>query len=84
MHEHGVIRDLMARVQREAGAGSVSRIRFRVGALSGVTPDSLRRGAIHFAEDAWDHIPEIDVEESDDPLDPHALSVLLVSISLGD
>jgi Zn finger protein HypA/HybF involved in hydrogenase expression len=84
VHEHGVIRDLMERVEREAGTAPVSRIRFRVGALSGITPDTLRRGAIHFAEEAWDSIPDIEVEESGDPFDPGALSVLLVSISLGD
>ena len=85
MHESGLVRDLMARVEQEVdGApGTVRSLRFRVGALSGIGSESLRQGARHYALEVWSHVPEIEVEESTDPTEPNALGVVLVSIGLG-
>jgi len=85
MHESTVLRDLMARVEEEAGGApdTIETLRFRVGAMSGIGPETLREGARHYALERWGHMPVVEVEESDDPTDPNALGVLLVSIGLG-
>jgi Zn finger protein HypA/HybF involved in hydrogenase expression len=81
VHESGVVADMMRRVEQAAKeAGQVRRLRFRIGALSGVTPDGLRHGVDHYAETSWGYVPEVVVERSADPTDPDALGVLLVSI----
>jgi hypothetical protein len=73
----------MRRVEEAAnGAGRVRRLSFRIGALSGVTPDGLRHGVDHYAETSWGYVPEVVVERSADPTDPDALGVLLVSIGV--
>ena len=83
MHESGVVADLMRRVEQEShGAGQIRRLRFRVGALAGVSPDALRHGVDHYAEERWGYLPEVVVEQSGDPTDPDALGVLLVSIGV--
>jgi hypothetical protein len=84
MHESGIVRDLMSRVEEEAdvGNGQVTRLRFRVGALAGIGSDSLIEGARHYAIENWGYAPEVLVEEAADPTDPNALGVLLVSIGL--
>ena len=85
MHESGMIRDLMGRVEREIDgrAEPVTSLRFRVGALSGVGPKSIEEGARHYALETWGYEPEVDVEQSADLTDPSALGVMLVSIGLG-
>jgi len=84
VHESGVVRELMSRVEKEVGGGQdqVARLRFRVGALSGVGPEHLREGARQYALERWGYTPEVEVELSADPQDPNALGVLLVSIGL--
>ena len=83
MHESGVVADLMRRVEEESHrAGRVSSLRFRIGALAGVTPDALRRGVDDYAVDRWGHSPEVVVEQSADPTDPDALGVRLISVKV--
>ncbi|MEX1124875.1 MAG: hypothetical protein WEE53_04345 [Acidimicrobiia bacterium] len=84
MHESGMVRDLMTRVENEVDGApeQVTTLRFRVGALSGIGPESLRQGARHYALDNWGYAPEVEVEQSTDPTDPNALGVLLISIGL--
>ena len=84
MHESGIVRDLMNRVEKEIDGAQdqVASLRFRVGALSGIRPESLREGARHYALEEWGYAPEVEVEQSADPTDSSALGVLLVSIGL--
>ena len=83
MHESRVVADLMRRVEEASrGAGRVSSLRFRVGALAGVTPDALRHGVGHYAVDRWGYSPDVVVEQSVDPTDPDALGVRLVSVKV--
>ena len=83
MHESHVVADLMQRAEEESyGAGRVSSLRLRVGALAGVTPDALRHGIDDYAEDRWGYVPEVVVEEGIDPTDPDALGVRLVSVKV--
>jgi len=84
MHEAGIVHDLMNRVEKEVDIGQheVVSIRFRVGALSGIGPESLRDGARHYALEEWGYSPDVQVEESVDPADVNALGVLLVSIGV--
>jgi len=84
VHESGVVRELMNRVEEEvAGApDQIARLRFRVGALSGIGPEHLKEGARQYALERWGYSPEVEVEESGDPTDPNSLGVLLVSIGL--
>ena len=84
MHESGLVRDLMRRVEQEVDAGQkqVTSLRFRVGALSGIGPESLREDARRYALEKWGYAPDVQVDESVDPTDSNALGVLLVSIGI--
>jgi hypothetical protein len=84
MHESGVVRDLMHRVEVEIDGtqGRIAVLTFRVGVLSGVSPESLRGGVGRYALERWGLVPEIVVERVDVPTDPHALGVMLVSVGL--
>jgi hypothetical protein len=84
VHESGVVRELMTRVEQEV-AGSedrIQRLTFRVGALSGIGPEHLREGACRYALERWGYAPVVEVEQSGDATDSNALGVLLVSIGL--
>jgi Zn finger protein HypA/HybF involved in hydrogenase expression len=84
MHESGIVRDLMSRVENEVDTGQqqVTSIRFRVGALSGIGPETLRDGARHYALEEWGYAPDVQIEVAVDPGDANALGVLLVSIGV--
>jgi hypothetical protein len=84
MHESGLVRDLMGKVESEleGTTARVNRVRLRVGAMSGIDPASLREGARHYALEDWGYVPEIEVETSTDPTDVNALGVLLVAIGV--
>jgi len=84
VHESGIVRDLMSRVEEEVDIGQeqITRIRFQVGALSGIGPEFLREGARHYALEEWGYAPDVQVDESKDPADANALGVLLVSIGV--
>jgi hypothetical protein len=84
MHESGIVRDLMSRVEKEIDGAQeqVAWLKFRVGALSGIGPETLKQSARHYALVKWGYAPEVEVEQSADPTDSNALGVLLVSIGL--
>jgi hydrogenase nickel incorporation protein HypA/HybF len=85
MHETGMIRDLVRRVEiaaREAGARRVSGVAVWLGALSQMSGEHFRA---HFDEEARGTIAEgarLILEISDDAAAPHAQSVMLRSVDL--
>lgn len=84
MHETAIVTDLLARAEAEAPSDStaIAALKFRIGALSGISPESLRQHADRIAVARWGYGPEIDIEESHDPTDPNAQGVALVSVRL--
>lgn len=85
MHESRLVADLVAKAEAEStgSPGKIKRLNFRIGALCGVPADALRHGVAAQAAARWGHQPEITIDESDDPVDPNALGVVLVSIQMG-
>ncbi|MCC5860884.1 MAG: hydrogenase maturation nickel metallochaperone HypA [Gammaproteobacteria bacterium] len=85
MHEAGLMRGLMARIQAEAqraGATEVRRVRVWLGALSQMTPGHF---AEHFHQVAPGTLAEhaaLDCDCSEDPFHPDAAEVRLVSIDV--
>lgn len=84
MHETAIVTDLLGRAEAEASGDPsvIAGLTFRIGALSGFTSDSFRECADRIAFGKWGYTPELEVEESDDPTDPNALGVVLVSVRL--
>lgn len=84
MHESGIVRDLMLRVEDETGGdpGKVTFLRFRVGALSGIGSGTLREAVSRYTSEKWASTPTIEIEHDRDPGRPGALGVTLVSIGL--
>jgi hydrogenase nickel incorporation protein HypA/HybF len=85
MHETGIVRDLVRRLEqaaREAGAERVSGVSVWLGALSHFSPGHFRE---HFDDEARGTIAEgasLDIETSDDPTHPDAQNVMLRSVDL--
>jgi len=85
MHETGMIRDLVHRLEaaaREAGTKSIAGADVWIGALSQMSADHFRE---HFNEAARGTLAEgaaLKLEVSDDLDDPKALSVVLQSVEL--
>jgi hydrogenase nickel incorporation protein HypA/HybF len=85
MHETGMIRDLVRRVEiaaREAGARRVSGVVVWLGALSQMSDEHFR---MHFDEEARGTIAEgarLSLEISEDAAAPNAQSVMLRSVDL--
>jgi len=85
MHETGIVRDLVRRLEtvaRDAGAEAVSGVEVWLGALSQFSPLHFRE---HFEDEAKGTIAEgarIDIVASDDPADPDALHVTIRSVDL--
>ena len=86
MHESGMVRDLLGRAESAASGdvGSITGLRMRVGALSGVTPEGLRQCVDLLAPMLWGFAPELEIVESSDPADPQALGIVLESITVGE
>ncbi len=84
MHETGIVTDLLGRAESEAGGDPtvIAALKFRIGALSGISPESLRQHADRIALERWGYSPELHIEESHDPTDPNAQGVVLVSLRL--
>jgi hypothetical protein len=82
MHESSLIRDLMARVEIEAGDRRVAWVRFEIGALAETNRDGVVLGVRHYAEEVWGYVPEVHAQVSDEVSDPGATGVLLVSIGV--
>ena len=85
MHETGIVRDLIRKLDalaRESGAATISGVVIRLGALSGFSPEHFR---IHFDEDAKGtraaHAA-LTILLSEDAADPHAQDVMIESVDL--
>ncbi len=85
MHEHGLIRDLLRKldaiVARE-GAKRVRIVRVRLGALSHLSPEHFLE---HFERETAGTCAEgatAEVELATDPTAPDALGVVLVSVDV--
>lgn len=85
MHETGIVRDLVRRVEsaaEDAGAIRVVGISVWLGALSQFSPAHFRE---HFDEEARGTLAahaKLSIEASDDPGDPNALSVMIRDLEL--
>ena len=85
MHETGIVKDLVHRLEKaaaDAGAKRVSGAHVWLGALSQFSPEHLRE---HFVDEARGTIAEgavLAVAQSDDPLDPAAQHVVVESVDL--
>lgn len=85
MHETGIVRDLVRRVEAaatDAGAIRVVGISVWLGALSQFSPAHFRE---HFDDEARGTLAEhakLNIETSDDPSDPNALSVMIRDLEL--
>ncbi len=85
MHETGIVRSLVRCLQEAAaedGATRVAGVRVRLGALS---PFSASHFRAHFNEEAEGTLAAgaaVEIEKSEDVLDPHAHDVLIVEMTL--
>ncbi len=85
MHEAGLVRDLLRRIEalaRAERARRVTAITVRLGALSHMSPEHFTE---HFREAARGTLAEtarLRIEISDDPADPDALHVRLEDVEL--
>lgn len=85
MHETGIVRDLVRRVESaaaDAGAIRIVGISVWLGALSQFSPGHFRE---HFDDEARGTLAEhakLSIEASDDPGDPNALSVMIRDLEL--
>jgi hydrogenase nickel incorporation protein HypA/HybF len=85
MHETGIVRDLVRKVEqaaRDAGAIRVERIAVWLGALSQFSPLHFR---VHFDDESRGTLAEgatLAIEVSGDPGDPNAQSVVIRGIEL--
>jgi hypothetical protein len=82
MHESALIRDLMARVELEAGDRRVAWVRLEIGALAGASREGVVLGVRHYAEEVWGYVPEVHARLRDEVSEPGALGVRLVSIGV--
>lgn len=85
MHETGIVRDLVRRLEtaaRDAGAIRVSGVSLRLGTLSGFSPAHLQE---HFEAEARGTLAEgaaLQIHLSDDTTEKWAQDVVLESIDL--
>jgi hydrogenase nickel incorporation protein HypA/HybF len=85
MHETGLVRDLIRRIEAAAaahGANRVSGVRVWLGALSHLSAEHFRE---HFAAEARGTPAEgarLTVTESTDPRDPRAQHLVLESLEM--
>lgn len=85
MHETGLVRDLVRRVEqaaREAGARRVVGVTVRLGALCMFSPAHFRD---HFTQEVRGTMADgaaLAIETAQDPADPHAQDVMIRAIDL--
>jgi hydrogenase nickel incorporation protein HypA/HybF len=85
MHETGLVRDLIRRIELTAaanGGGRVRGVRVWIGALTQFSASHFRE---HFEDESRGTIAEgalLAIVESDDEADPRAQSLLLESIDI--
>jgi hydrogenase nickel incorporation protein HypA/HybF len=85
MHETGIVRDLVRRLEaaaRDAGATRVVGVDVRLGALSQFSPEHFRE---HFDQEirgTLAHGAALRIRASEDAQDPYAQDVMMESIDL--
>lgn len=85
MHEHAVMRDIVARIEataREEGASRVTRVTVQLGALSHFTPHHFRE---HFEDATRATLAEgavVDTEVESDLTSPRARDVVLIAVEV--
>lgn len=85
MHETGIVRDLVRRLEmaaRDAGAARVSGVTVRLGALSQFSPEHFRQ---HFDEEIRGTLAEgaaLRIQTCEDIADARAQDVMMESIDL--
>ena len=85
MHETGIVKDLLRRVEtaaRQAGAQRVSGVHVWLGALTSFSPEHFRE---HFEEEAQGTLAEgarLTIEVSEDAADAGAQQIVMRSIDL--
>ncbi len=87
MHEEAVLRDLRRKILEVARAESdrpIVRVRLWVGALSHLTPVTLRARWPEVVADSPARDGTLEVEVSGDPLHPDALAVRIVDVTVVD
>ncbi len=87
MHESRLVADLVNRIEEEltrSGARRVTGVRIEIGALSHVTPESLREHLVLATGESAIGEPIFEITKATDTSDPTALDVRLVSISVAD
>jgi hydrogenase nickel incorporation protein HypA/HybF len=85
MHERKLMEDLMQKIQAEAaaaGAGRVTRIRVRLGALSHFTEAHFREHFVDASRGTLADGADVDAELRTDPTEPEAQGVVLESIEV--
>ncbi len=87
MHESRLVADLVNRIEEEltrSGARRVTGVRIEIGALSHVTPRSLREHMELAVGESAIGVPTFEITKTTDTSEPTALDVRLVSISVED
>lgn len=87
MHESRLVADLVNRIEEEVARSGASRVlgaRLQIGALSHVTPESLREHLVLAIGESAIGVPIFEITKMTDTSDPTALDVRLVSISVAD
>ena len=85
MHEEALLQDLVRKVDevaRAQGARRVTRIVFRVGALSHLDADALTARWPMAARGTPSETARLEIHRSTDLDDPHATAVEVVSVSV--
>ena len=85
MHERALMRSVLDRVRAvaaEEGAGRVTRVTVRLGALSHFTPDHFREHFDDAARGTLAEGAEVVASVSDDLADPNAADVVIESVEI--
>ena len=87
MHEMSLINDLIHKMEgiaRQRNVAKITGARVRLGALSHISADHFRD---HFVEGVKGTVAEgaaLEIEIAEDPADPHAQDILLISVDVPD
>jgi hydrogenase nickel incorporation protein HypA/HybF len=85
MHERAVMNDLMREIDSVAhadGAGRVTRVSVRLGALSHFTPEHFREHFVDASRGTLAEGAEVDAVLAEDIDDPRAAGVVLESVEV--
>lgn len=87
MHEFSLMGDLIRKIEsvaREQGAGRVSAVKVRLGAISHISPEHLREHFAAAARGTTADGAELVVDTGTDATDPHAQEIWLESVTLAE